>query len=112
MEICVKCVEIHTNRKGIKKRSITDKVLGKIMECNSDFITHEEDKLKKDLMNIINNEKWKYDAYKIEELAKEKGHTVHWLPPYHCELNSPELVWAQVKHHVKYSSKDIKPEEI
>jgi hypothetical protein len=37
-------------------------------------------------MNIINSEKWKYVMYRIDELAKEKGHTVLQLPACHCEL--------------------------
>lgn len=39
--------------------------------------------------------------YKIDNLLKEKGHTVLRLPPYMCDLNSIEFVWAQVKHFVR-----------
>ena len=33
----------------------------------------------------------------IDRIAAEKGHTVVRLPPYPCELNPTELMWAQVK---------------
>nr|CAH7743014.1 unnamed protein product [Callosobruchus chinensis] len=33
-------------------------------------------------------------------MAREKGFTVLRMPPYHCELNPIELVWAQVKNEV------------
>jgi hypothetical protein len=58
-------------------------------------------------MNIINSEKWKQVTYRIEELAKEKGHTVLQLPACHFELILLELRLAQVKHHTG-NSKDIK----
>jgi transposase len=39
-------------------------------------------------------------VYWIEELAKENGHTVLHLPPYHCELIAIEVIWASVKRQV------------
>ena len=38
--------------------------------------------------------------YVVDELALKRGITVLRLPPYHCELNPIELVWAQVKGEV------------
>lgn len=54
---------------------------------------------KKGIMGIINSVRWKYDKQKIDEIAKERGHTVLQLPLYHCGLNPIEFVWAQVKYY-------------
>ena len=39
--------------------------------------------------------------YSVDETAKAAGHEVVRLPPYHCELNSIELAWSQVKWFIK-----------
>ena len=36
----------------------------------------------------------------IDEIAKIFGHEVLRLPPYHCELDAIELVWADLKNFV------------
>lgn len=41
-------------------------------------------------------------------MAESAGHKVLRLPPYHCELNPIELVWAQVKGHVAANNKSFK----
>ena len=41
-----------------------------------------------------------YDKNVLDEMAKEQGKVVLRLPPYHCELNPIELIWAQVKDYV------------
>ena len=64
--------------------------------------------LKKGLLGIVYGIKYKYDKYRIDELASVAGHTVLRLPPYHCELNPIELVWAQVKHHVAVRNTNFK----
>jgi transposase len=63
-----------------------------------------EDLLKKDLKDIVDSERFKYDGYKIDDMAKTMGHSVLRLPPYHCELNPIELVWAQIKHNVNVNN--------
>jgi len=35
--------------------------------------------------------------YEIDELLRKNGHEVLRLPPYHCEFNAIELIWAQCK---------------
>jgi transposase len=35
--------------------------------------------------------------YIIDDIAKEKGHIILRLHPYHSDLNSIELVWAQLQ---------------
>lgn len=39
-------------------------------------------------------------TYELDQLANEMGHTVVRLPPYHCQYNPIELIWAQVKRYV------------
>ena len=34
----------------------------------------------------------------METVAKEYGHEILRLPPYHCELNPIELAWAAEKN--------------
>ena len=43
----------------------------------------------------------------METVAKEYGHEILRLPPYHCELNPIELTWAAEKNYVAGENKDI-----
>ncbi|KAF0759632.1 DDE 3 domain-containing protein [Aphis craccivora] len=38
--------------------------------------------------------------YELDELALKMGHEVVRLPPYHCQYNPIEMIWAQVKRQV------------
>jgi transposase len=38
--------------------------------------------------------------YQLDELAYQMGHEVIRLPPYSCQYNPIELIWAQVKGEV------------
>ncbi|CAG9119893.1 unnamed protein product [Plutella xylostella] len=57
-------------------------------------------------------DKKKYVLKYVDELAASKGVTVLRLPPYHCELNPIELIWAQVKSYVGRNNKSFKMAEI
>ena len=48
----------------------------------------------------------------IDTIAEEYGHTILRLPPYHCELNPIELVWAAVKQFVAKNNKLFKIGEL
>ncbi|CAK9824015.1 hypothetical protein ANTRET_LOCUS2252 [Anthophora retusa] len=37
---------------------------------------------------------------RVNEIAERKNVTILRLPPYHCELNPIEMIWAQVKNYV------------
>lgn len=37
--------------------------------------------------------------YEIDELLRKSGHEVLRLPPYHCDFNAIELIWAKTKNY-------------
>ena len=39
-------------------------------------------------------------SYVIDTIAAKAGHRVVRLPPYHCQYNPIELIWAQVKTYI------------
>lgn len=55
--------------------------------------------LKVELLNLVKATKPSKLRYVIDELALEHGHEVIRLPPYHCQYNAIELIWAQIKGH-------------
>lgn len=63
-------------------------------------IKFPKDPLRKELYRIAKMNKNKYKTYIVEEMASSRGISVLRLPPYHCELNPIELIWAQVKGEV------------
>nr|CAH7756785.1 unnamed protein product [Callosobruchus chinensis] len=56
--------------------------------------------LKAQLSHLARHHKQRYIKLAVNEMAREKGFAVLRLPPYHCELNPIQLVWAQVKNEV------------
>lgn len=84
-----------------KKQKIIDWLITK----NIDF---EDDMLKAELLQLVNRNKNKYDKYAVDEMAKDQNKTVLRLPPYHCELNPIELIWAQIKDYVAKENKTFK----
>ena len=43
----------------------------------------------------------------IDNIAKKYGHEILRLPPYHCELNAIELIWADEKNYVARENKEL-----
>ncbi|XP_042148775.1 uncharacterized protein LOC121837258 [Ixodes scapularis] len=66
---------------------------------------------KKDLLSIVARVKDRYTKYKVDVMATDTGHTVLRLPPYHCELNPIELIWARVKQRVASKNITFKPND-
>ncbi|XP_050311486.1 uncharacterized protein LOC126747047 [Anthonomus grandis grandis] len=56
--------------------------------------------LKAQLLDIVRVHKAQYIKYVVDEMARNSGVTILRLPPYHCELNPIELIWAQIKGEV------------
>ena len=50
--------------------------------------------------------------YVIDEMANEQGHVVLRLPPYHCEFNPIELIWAQIKGEVARNNTTFKMKDL
>lgn len=63
-------------------------------------IPFEQEFTKVHLLLKVKQVKTLYQKYVIDEMAKEKGVIILRLPPYHCELNPIELIWADTKGYV------------
>lgn len=79
---------------------------------DSKGILYKDDDLKKDLLARVQEVRWKFDKYVVDEMAKERGFTVLRLPPYHAELNPIELIWADIKSYVGRFNKTFKLAEL
>lgn len=73
-------------------------------------INYDEKEIKADLIAKI--DRARYKKMFVDELSKSRGVTVLRLPPYHCELNPIELIWAQVKGYVGRRNKTFKMPEL
>lgn len=50
--------------------------------------------------------------YDLDEVAHMWGHQVVRLPPFHCQYNPIELIWAQVKEEIAQKNKTFSAEEL
>jgi len=75
-------------------------------------IAFDETEVKAQLLVKIKQVKDMYQTYVVDDMAQQKGITVVRLPPYHCELNPIELIWAQVKGYVSKHNKTFKLSEV
>ncbi|XP_025196208.1 uncharacterized protein LOC112595285 [Melanaphis sacchari] len=53
-----------------------------------------------ELREKVKMPKLREKRYQLDELAYQTGNEVIRLPPYHCQYNPIELIWAQVKGEV------------
>lgn len=79
---------------------------------SSKNISWDADMLKTELLAILSSVRKQYESYRIDEIAEKQGHTILRLPPYHCELNPIEKVWAQVKGYVASENRTFKADEV
>ena len=56
---------------------------------------------KKDLYVLVKIHKPRFPKYKTDELARSYGHEILRLPPYHCEFNPTELIWARSTKRIR-----------
>ncbi|CAH2101119.1 unnamed protein product [Euphydryas editha] len=63
-------------------------------------IPFDDDEVKRQLVEKVSNVKENFKSLVIDQIAEQKGVTVLRLPPYHCELNPIELIWADIKGYV------------
>ncbi|XP_068625066.1 uncharacterized protein [Battus philenor] len=75
-------------------------------------ISYEKDMLKRELLNVVKNHKEQYEAYIIDELAKQNNKIVLRIPPYHCDLNPIELIWVKVKEYIANNRKTCELSDI
>lgn len=70
-----------------------------------------EELLKKQLL-LLTKKHNTGKKYLIDTIAKQAGHRVVRLPPYHCQYNPIELIWAQMKKYIgqknNYKMADLK----
>ncbi len=60
------------------------------------------------LLLLVKQHKPATRKYVIDDMAKQEGHKVIRLPPYHCIFNPIETMWAHVKRHVAvYNTKRV-----
>lgn len=88
-----------------RKNEIIQWLESKSVSCDSSM-------LKIELLMKVKAIKSKYNLFKVDEIAKRCNCTVLRLPPYHCNLNPIELVWAQVKGFVASNNKTFKLSEV
>ncbi|RVE48650.1 hypothetical protein evm_006721 [Chilo suppressalis] len=62
-------------------------------------ITFEPNMVKATLIDIVKQQNHT-EKYAVDEIAAQKGIRLLRPPPYHCELNPIELVWAQALDHI------------
>ncbi|KFM62995.1 hypothetical protein X975_11209, partial [Stegodyphus mimosarum] len=54
-----------------------------------------------ELLNIVKEHLLPKKTYKFDVMLEEHGFTALRLPPYHCDINAIEYVWADIKHFIR-----------
>jgi transposase len=75
-------------------------------------IPFENNLLKCELLDLASLHKPVQPLYAVEELAAAHNVKILRTPPYHCELNPIEMIWAQVKGYVAANNKTFKLEDV
>ncbi|PSN41732.1 hypothetical protein C0J52_25298 [Blattella germanica] len=63
-------------------------------------ITYDPSVTRTELLKLIEPYKCREKSYELDRIANEMRHEVIRLPPYHCQYNPIELIWARVKGEV------------
>lgn len=77
----------------------------------NNLITYEADMLKCELLDLVKRAAIT-PKYVVDEMAEQQNRTILRLPPYHCELNPIELIWAQIKGEVARNNKTFKMKDL
>lgn len=72
--------------------------------------SHNETKV--ELLEKVKPFKNKEKTYELDVIASLMGHSVVRLPPYHCQYNPIELIWAKVKRDVAENNKTFKLSDV
>lgn len=74
---------------------------------HSKQINHHPHMTKPELLSLNEIKNFR-KTYELDSIANEMGHEVVRLPPYHCQYNPIELIWAQVKREVASKNSTFK----
>lgn len=88
-----------------RKNDIQNWLVGKKVPFNA-FETKPE------LLQKVAPFKTQTKVYELDTIANEMGHTVIRLPPYHCQYNPIEMIWAKVKTEVAEKNKTFKIKDV
>ncbi|HYT45209.1 MAG TPA: transposase [Methylomirabilota bacterium] len=64
-------------------------------------VAYDPDCRKVELLDLVKQKKPRIPKYAVDQMAREAGHRVLRLPPYHCQYNPIEMCWAWLKDYVK-----------
>lgn len=79
-----------------------------IMEFLRENDTYYEDSYTKvQLLEVLRTKEFR-KSYRIDKIAIENGYRVIKLPPYHCELNPIEMIWSELKAHIRRNNTNPK----
>lgn len=61
---------------------------------------------------LVKNHKPRFKTFEIDSKASQLGFKILRLPPYHCQYNAIEMVWAALKGYVKDRNNTFKLKDI
>ena len=70
-------------------------------------IPFKPDALRSELWTLCKKYRTDKTSKVIDNIAKKYGHEVIRLPPYHCDLNAIELIWADEKNYVARENREM-----
>ena len=75
-------------------------------------VNFPSDALRSELWVLCKTHRNEKNVKVVEKIAKKYGMEVLRLPPYHCELNAIELIWADEKNFVARENKGMTIEHV
>lgn len=67
----------------------------------SNNIPYSRNMRKVELLDLVKQNRPPTKTYKFDAMVSEHGFTALRLPPYHCDINPIEYVWADVKNFIR-----------
>lgn len=75
-------------------------------------IPWDAEMIKQELLTLAEPHREECQQYFVDQIAKEAGHEVLHLPPYHCELNPFKMVWGFLKAQKTQQNISLKMEDV
>ena len=103
----------HSTQVEGTKAPISSTLKADMMQWLSDRGMEVKPKMtKKQLYEMIQKKKENWSkTYEVDTILQNHGHQVVRLPPYHCDLNPIELIWADVKRYVATNNSTFKKKD-